>query len=127
MHEDGKGLLADEVRNVLKIAACNLYLKQKGRMRISNMVCDGVIQTEGKSFFVAPGFSGILFKAQVDTGQGEFKVNFLLNEEHLDTGAEIIRRFEEEEFGWEVSKRRTLPPFMTQFEDLSHRSGRTLN
>jgi len=93
--EKGPGLISDEIRTVLKIAACNLNLKRQDRMQITHDICDGILQT-GWDTHVVGGRSGVLFRAQIgcDTAEG-YRVNFLLSEEDLKRGADVLREMEE--------------------------------
>ena len=45
MVDRGPGLIDDEVRRALKMAACELHLQKKDRIRIHKDVCDGVVST----------------------------------------------------------------------------------
>ena len=95
MVEKGPGILDDKVRLALKVAACDLRRRQHDRSLLSTSVCDGVIKTEWKSFAVGSR-SGILFNAQITGERGDYLVNFLLGEDDLDRGAELLReKFEE--------------------------------
>ncbi len=91
----GPGVLPDNVILVLKMAACDLQRRQQERMTILNDVCEGVIETEWKTFSVNTR-SGVLFKTEIESDKGKYWVNFLLSKSDLERGAEILReRFDE--------------------------------
>ena len=96
MVQNGPGILPDDVRTALKIAACQMNLSKKDRISISNDVCVCVVETEWDTYGVGSR-SGVLFRAQIttDTSGGDFKVNFLLNREDLKRGAKLLRAYEE--------------------------------
>lgn len=93
--QKGPGMVPDDVCAVLKYAACDLHRQRKAAMVIKSDVCDGFIETDGKSFAVG-GRTGILFRAKVEGEEGEYMVNFLLNEHDLERGAAALRRLVEE-------------------------------
>lgn len=117
--QKGPGLLSDVVCTVLKAAACDLHLKKWDEMRLTNDLVEGIIKTEWKSYTVGSR-SGVLFRAQVDSEDGnDYKVNFLLNKKDLERGAEIIRQMEERTGdGWEQASFRFPLPELYQFHDL---------
>jgi hypothetical protein len=90
MIDKGPGVLEDDVRDSLKLSACELAVNKLDRMQMSTPVCDGVIQTEWKSHNIGSR-SGILFRAQITSESGDYKVNFLLSEDDLKRGAKILR------------------------------------
>ena len=94
MVEKGPGVLTDEIRAVLKMAACELHLKQWDRMHIHSEVCEGVIETAWATKVVGAR-SGVLFRTQIDSEEGEYLVNFLLNDDDLERGAEFLRELRE--------------------------------
>lgn len=98
MVEKGPGVITDEVRAALKMAACNLSLKKIDRSKINSEVCDGIIQTAWDSHIVGSR-SGILFRAQITEKSGDYFVNFLLNEDDLKQGGELLRQLEEKRGG----------------------------
>lgn len=118
--ERGPGMLSDEVRNLLKAAACDLYIKKWDSMHIENDVASGVIKTAWESHVVG-GRSGVLFRARVDSKDGtDYQVNFLLSTEDLERGAEHIRTMREKESGaWEDAPGRVPCEALYQFERLS--------
>ena len=121
MVEDGPGMLDDDVRAALKMAACDLSLKKWDQMHIVNDVCDGLIKTAWDSHVVGAR-SGILFRAQVATEAGDYRVNFLLSEDDLKRGADIIREFEERGAGvWGKSGSPFPCPALYEFYDLTDR------
>lgn len=124
MVEKGPGMISDDVRAALKMAACDLSLKKWERMHIVNDVCNGIIQTAWDTHIVGTR-SGVLFRAQIESETGDYKINFLLSTADLERGAEIIREMHEKE-GTPWSE--TSSPFpcseLYQFYDLSERSRR---
>ena len=96
MVKKGPGVISDEVCRTLKAAACRLSLKKWEQMHIGNDACCGLIKTSWVTARVG-GRSGILFRAEVESMDepGAFQVNFLLNEEDLKRGEQILREMEE--------------------------------
>ena len=93
--QDGPGLLPDQVMQALKAAACTLAINKVDTARIPNSdVCDGLITTEWQTHHVG-ACSGVLFCTHFDWQGGECRVNFLLSEADLATGAEILKAYEE--------------------------------
>lgn len=123
MVEKGPGILDDTISDALKLAACELAYRKLDRMKMLNDVCDGVIQTEWKSHVVGSR-SGILFRAQITESSGDYFVNFLLSEDDLARGADIIREAREsaESRPWKRSRRRVPIPELYEFRNLSKRS-----
>ena len=119
MVEKGPGVLEDDVRDALKLAACELAYQKIDRMNMVNDVCDGIIQTEWKTHNVGSR-SGVLFRAQITEDTGDYFVNFLLNEDDLKRGADIIRETREREGGngWEMSNERIPVPELYEFRNL---------
>lgn len=117
--ERGPGMISDEVRNALKAAACDLHLKKWNEVRIENALISGVIKTEWDTHMVG-GRSGVLFRAQIDCEDGtDYKINFLLHEDDLERGAEIIRQMEEREGGdWHSTPVQFPIPALYEFHDL---------
>ena len=118
--EKGPGLITDEVRTVLKMAACDLHLKRWDRMHIISDMCAGLIQTKWETHSLG-GASGVLFRAQVERDEGDYQVNFLLNERDLKRGARFLREIEEEPAGnWEqIPQEFEVPiPELYRFYDL---------
>jgi hypothetical protein len=117
--EKGPGIISDEVRNVLKAAACDLHLKRWDQMPLENDLLTGIIKTEWNTYRVG-GRSGVLFRAQVDCEDGtDYRINFLFNERDLERGAEIIRHMKEgDESRWSENSVRIPIPELYQFYDL---------
>lgn len=117
--EKGPGMISDEVRNVLKAAACDLHLKRCDEMRIENDFVSGIIKTEWDTHIVGSR-SGVLFRAQVDCEDGiDYQVNFLFHEKDLERGAEIIRQMEEHGDGDWIEDSTHIPcPELYRFHDL---------
>lgn len=95
MVEKGPGILPEDVKLSLKVAACELHLKGLDQMLISDKHCMGLIKTEWKTILYGER-SGVLFKSQIDSEAGTYHVNFLLNRTDLETGGELIRRLKED-------------------------------
>lgn len=126
MVEKGPGMITDEVRSALKMAACDLHFKKWERMHIVSDVCDGIIETAWETHTVGTR-SGVLFRTQIGSEQGEYMVNFLLNTDDLERGAEVLREMEEQgEKPWGTSAGRFPCPALYRFHDL-HRTSRRLN
>jgi len=126
MVEKGPGMITDQVRAALKMAACDLHLKKWDRMHIVSDVCDGIIETAWDTHVVGTR-SGVLFRTQIGSEQGEYMVNFLLHEDDLNRGAEVLREMEERgEQVWGTASERFPCPALYRFNDL-HRTGRRLN
>lgn len=118
MVEKGPGVIADDVRTALKMTACQLALDKLDRMRISHEVCEGIMQTEWKTHVVGSR-SGVLFRAQITEETGDYFVNFLLNEDDLKKGAEVIRQMREEgSLGWHETDERFPVEELYHFYDL---------
>jgi hypothetical protein len=118
MVENGPGILQEDVRAALKLAACNLSLNKWDRMHIASDACSGIIETAWNPYPVGTR-SGILFRAQIDSGQGEYKVNFLLNTKDLERGAAFLREMEERgQYGWGEVPGRVPCDALYQFYDL---------
>src|SRR3989338_10824593 len=106
MVEKGPGMIPDEVRAALKMAACDLHLKRWDKMHIVSDVCEGIIETAWETQTVGTR-SGVLFRTQLGCEAGEYLVNFLLSVDDLTRGAEIIRETEERGVGvWGRSEER---------------------
>jgi hypothetical protein len=126
MVEKGPGMISDDVRAALKMAACDLHLKKWDRMHIVSDTCDGIIETAWDTHLVGTR-SGVLFRTQIGSEDGEYMVNFLLSTDDLERGAEVLREMEER--GESVWGRAPTPfpcPALYRFHDL-HRTGRRLN
>ena len=119
MVENGPGMISDHVRTALKVAACDLHLKQWDQMHLTSDVVEGIIKTEWNTHVVGTK-SGVLFRAQIDCENGtDYKINFLLNEEDLKHGAQILKEMEEGVGGhWESSSTRFPIPELYEFYDL---------
>lgn len=96
MVKDGPGLIPDEVRTALEVAAYKLQLDGFDAVRIKDDSCAGYLETTWDSHMIGSR-GGILFKAQIETDEGAYFVNFLLAEKDLERGAEILRQFEDQE------------------------------
>ena len=126
MVEKGPGMISDDVRAALKMAACDLHRKKWDRMHIVSDVCDGIIETAWDTHMVGSR-SGVLFRTQIGSEAGEYHVNFLLNTEDLERGAEVLREMEERgEQVWGTSPAPFPCPALYRFYDL-HRTSRRLN
>lgn len=94
MVDKGPGVLDEEVCDTLRIAACDLHLHRFDRMKITGGTCEGVIQTEWTTHVVGSR-SGVLFRAQIFVEDGDYFVNFLLHENDLTRGADVLRKMRE--------------------------------
>lgn len=112
-------MISDDVRNALKVAACDLYLKGWDTMHIESDIISGIIETQWDTHSVG-GRSGVLFRAQVDCEDGtDYKVNFLFHTDDLKRGSEIIREMHEREDGeWKESPTRIPCDALYRFYDL---------
>jgi len=112
-------MISDMVRNTLKGAACDLYLKKWDEMRIENDVISGIIKTEWTTHTVGTQ-SGILFRAQIDCEDGiDYKVNFLFHERDLERGANVIQQMAEQTDGVWVDSPIPIPcAELYKFENL---------
>ncbi|HYD93527.1 MAG TPA: hypothetical protein VEB18_03715 [Candidatus Paceibacterota bacterium] len=127
--ENGPGMIDDNVRCAIKMAACRLFLKKQEYLLFETDTCGGVIQTtwEHKRLFAVAGF---LFRTEVTfEDYVDYKVNFLISEGDLQRGAKLLERNEEEGMdayvGVNVPFRLPLAD-VYQFKDLSFR-GQHLN
>lgn len=127
MVDRGPGMLAEEVRAALKMAACDLYLNRLERMRVATEVCSGYIETGWETHSVGAR-SGILFRTQIDCEQGDYHVNFLLSVGDLERGAGRLRdRIERGEYAVGTSEERFPCEALYEFHDLGERYRRSLN
>jgi hypothetical protein len=118
MVEKGPGLIEDDVRAALKMEACRLSLEKIDRRKMSNSVCDGIIQTEWTTHVVG-GRAGVLFRAQITEETGDYQINFLLNEDDLKRGTDFLRQMKEEEGRrWGEASERFPDPDLYVFYDL---------
>lgn len=116
--ENGTGVIDNRVRNALKCAACELYLRKWEKMHILNDVIDGIITTVWSTHLVGTR-SGVLFRTEFDSeGTQNYKVNFLMSEEDLGRGADLLKQFEETPGGWESTPVRVPVEALYQFNDL---------
>ena len=126
MVEKGPGMIADKVCAALKMAACDLHLKKWDRMHIVSDVCDGIIETAWDTHSVGAR-SGVLFRTQIGSETGDYMVNFLLNTNDLERGAEVLREMEERgEEVWGIAASPFPCEALYRFYDL-HRTARRLN
>ncbi len=121
MVQKGPGMITDDIRAALKMAACDLHLKKWDRMHIVSDICDGIIETSWDTHTVGTR-SGVLFRTQIGSDKGEYMVNFLLNTDDLERGAEVLREMEEKgEAVWGKSAAPFPCPALYRFYDL-HRT-----
>jgi hypothetical protein len=125
MVENGPGVLDDNICAALKRAACELSLSRRDTMLVSTVVCNGVIKTAWTTQSVGTR-SGVLFRAQLESDKGPFKVNFLLSEDDLKRGAELIKEIEEGRTGTYWGKSPGMLPVeaLYDFYDLTEPRGR---
>jgi hypothetical protein len=126
MVKDGPGMLSDDVRTALKMAACELYRCQWERMHIDSDACEGLIETTWSTHSIGT-LSGVLFRTEIVAENGSYKVNFLLNSDDLERGADVLREMiENGEYGWQSADETFACPELYRFYDL-HQPGRMLN
>lgn len=119
MVENGPGVITDHLRSSLKRAACELHLKRWDKMHIIEDGLNGVISTAWTSHMVGVR-SGILFRTHFDAETAQdYKVNFLLSEDDLARGAEVIKEFYESAgVSWTEGDGSIPVPELYQFYDL---------
>ncbi len=93
MVRKGPGMVSDDVRHTLETAAYKLTLDRQDKNHFKSRTCEGYLETGWRSVTVGTR-TGILFKSVVDSGDGPFSVNFLVNSKDLDRGAEVLREIE---------------------------------
>lgn len=90
MHRNGPGLIDDEVRHALKMAACMLSQAKTTEMLFEWRECQGVIKTDWQ-FYRVQGMAGYLFKAEAALPNApDYQVNFLLSETDLLEGVKLL-------------------------------------
>jgi len=98
----GPGLLDDEVKSMMKLAACMLHKYKKQRMSFGDADYDGIIETDGEVLSLG-GITGTLFRIDIETPKdGRYQVNFLLNSADLKRGAKLLadNAYDEEQGEW---------------------------
>lgn len=123
--EKGPGMIPEDIRSALTMAACRLQMQGWDRMNISGDACEGIIETEWKTYSVGAR-SGVLFHCQVAGEGGDYKVNFLLNVRDLENGAKVLRDMEENRGAWRDGGRVELPELF-EFRDLRRAARQRLN
>lgn len=119
MVEDGPGILPDDVRRALKMAACNLHLNKRDTMHFSSDVCNGIVESSWDTYSVGAR-AGILFRAQIESDVGGYRINFLLNTDCLDQGRDFLKRLDQSPSGTWVPQSGHLPiEEMYRFENLA--------
>ncbi len=118
LNEDGPGIVPESVRDTLKITACDLHRKRWNRMPVIGDTCEGTLETRWDTHSVGSQ-SGVLFRAQITTDNGTWRVNFLLNVRDLERGAEMIREYEEGETPPWVRISGVDCPALRDFRDLT--------
>lgn len=121
MVDNKEGILSAEVRTALQIAACEAYVKgQLACIRFVCNVCSGIVESEWKEHTIG-SHTGVFFKAQVETEEGNYRVNFLFDPVFLEKGNDSIRQLEESAGVWMARDGRLPLDEMYQFEDLGLR------
>jgi len=110
-------MLGDEICSFLKMVACELALQKIDRKRITHELCDAIVQTDWQTQVVGAR-AGVLFRAQVFAEKGDYFVNFLLNEDDLKRGGDVIRRIREHTPDWGELSEDQLIPELLEFRDL---------
>jgi hypothetical protein len=130
MVSKGPGLVSEEIRNHLQLAAADLTLRKWDRMKIvgNKSPCEGIIETDWKHHLIGTR-GGILFRSQVEGENGEYFINFLLSEEDLKEGAKTLQKqYEENGFDWQASREPFPLAELYEFRDLKRSiGGNTLN
>lgn len=114
-------MIPDEIKRAFKMAACRLHREKRDQMLFKTEECSGVIKTDWETRSVATR-SGVLFKAEVESEDGSWQVNFLLHTRDLERGAE--RLHDEDVFKdgvWLTTPVEFPVEELYQFEDLSTR------
>jgi hypothetical protein len=126
MVKDGPGVIPDQVCAALKMAACELNLKRWDSMPIVSVICDGIIETKWNTHSIGSR-SGVLFRTEIESSIGMYKINFLLGIADLERGTEVLREMEEEEDGVWITNAGKLPcTELYRFHDL-HKTARRMN
>jgi hypothetical protein len=131
MVHNGPGLISDEVRSSLQLAACIMALEKRDKTRVNTQYCHGVIRTDWDTHLVCTR-SGILFRAHIESADsnGTYLVNFLLSEADLKRGADFLKELEEmEDSGliWVNSDEPVPCDVLFQFEQLDNDYRASLN
>lgn len=116
--DKGPGVLPDELRSALKIAACEMYDERKPLLRFKHALGAGEIDTEWLHRMVG-NRGGILFCARIDAEEGEYHVQFLVNLDDLKRGAKRLKKvIEKHGETWEYLSLEVLGAIAKEFDDL---------
>ncbi len=122
--DKGPGVLPDELRTALKIAACEMYDDRKPLLRFDHTLGAGEIDTEWLHRMVG-NRGGILFRARIETDDGEYQVQFLVNSDDLKRGAKRLKKvIERHGETWTYLPLETLGVIAKEFDDLRARPRR---
>lgn len=116
--DDGPGILPDEVRTALKLAACEMHDDKLALLRFKHALCQGEIDTEWEHRMVG-GRGGILFHARIDADDGEYKVHFLVSNADLKRGAKRLKKVVERHGdNWKYLPADVFGDIVHEFDDL---------
>ncbi len=95
--ERGGGIVPDELKCAIKMAACQLHLDKRQHLLFESEFCSGYITTTWDSVRLG-GCSGILFSVELDSDIDKktlsWRINFLLNTRDLEHGALLLEQGE---------------------------------
>ena len=116
MVKDGPGLIDERVRTALEITAYKMHLDGWEATRFKVDTCEGYIENSGKTQSIA-AITGLLYKAQVESDEGVYRINFLINARDLERGAERLKEIERGEtgFGVAIEDDRAIPSPLLEF------------
>lgn len=116
--------LTDPLRNMVKAAACRVFMLEREHMNFSSDICTGIIENTGVSINVGAR-RGLLFKVMMTHDGGDCRVNFALSKADLEYGVELMKSDEDFEVVWDKLPDEdaawAIPPVLTQFADLTRR------
>lgn len=118
MVDNKEGMLSEEIRTALQIAACHAYVRGRlACMRFTSSVCSGIVESEWKEHTIGSR-TGVFFRAQIETDEGNYRANFLFDPTFFETGEEAIRKLEDSAGMWTPQGGRLPLDEMYQFDDL---------
>ena len=94
MVRKGPGMIDEDTKATLIMAACDLKRKNRDRMGFKGDACGGLIESSWKTHLVGT-CRGILFRASVMEEKDDYEVNFLLSDSDLENGARQIQEARE--------------------------------
>lgn len=116
----GPGVIDEQIKAVMKRAACSLHRDKKDRKLFTSDICSGLIETAWKSATLGAQ-TGIIFHIEVENDDGLWQVNFMMNTKDLERGAAIIDELGDAsmEGEWRESPTDFPVPELYHFKDLS--------